>query len=83
MDVTIVWDLEEDEKGNVVHIAEHGMEKDDVAHVFDHPTGFDKSDSSGHPMVFGCTIDGRYIAGSTSGSTNIPFIPLPHLWQNK
>jgi hypothetical protein len=38
------------------------MEKDDVAHVFVHPTGFDKSDSSGRPMVFGYTIDGLYIA---------------------
>ena len=39
MKVAIIWDLDEDEEGNVQHIAEHGIEKDDVAHVFDHPVG--------------------------------------------
>jgi len=37
MNVAIIWDLDEDEEGNVQHMAEHGIEKDDVAHVFDHP----------------------------------------------
>lgn len=49
-------------KGNVRHIAEHGLEKNDVASVFDDPVGFDTSDSSGRPMVFGYTVDNRYIA---------------------
>ena len=53
MNVAIIWDLDEDEEGNVQHIAEHGIEKDDVAHVFDHPVGSDTSDSSQRPMVFG------------------------------
>ena len=62
MNVTIVWDLDDDEEGNVQHIAQHGIEKDDVAHAFDDPVGFDTSDSSKRPMVFGYTIDDRYIA---------------------
>ena len=33
-----------------------------VAHVFDHPVGFDTSGSSKRPVVFGYTIDDRYIA---------------------
>jgi uncharacterized DUF497 family protein len=62
MNVTILWDLDDDEEGNVQHIGEHGMEKDDVAHVFDNPIGFDTSDSSNRPIVFGYTTDDRYIA---------------------
>jgi hypothetical protein len=57
MNVTIIWDLDEGEQGTVAHLAEHGIQKDDVAHVFDHPEGFDKSDSSGRLIVFGYTID--------------------------
>ncbi len=61
MNVTIIWDVDDDEEGNVQHIAEHGIEKDDVARVFDDPVGFDTSDSSKCPMAFGYTIDNRYI----------------------
>ena len=61
MNVSIIWDLDEDEEGNVLHIAEHGLEKDDVAYVFDHPVGIGTSDSSKRPMIFGYTTDGRYI----------------------
>ena len=61
MNVTIVWDLDDDDEGNVQHIAEHGIEKDDVAHVIDCPVGLGTSDSSKRPMVFGYTIDDRYI----------------------
>jgi len=56
MNVSIIWDLDDDEEGNVQHIAEHGIEKDDVAHVFDHPVGSDTSDSSQRPMIFGFTF---------------------------
>jgi hypothetical protein len=30
--VAIIWDLDEDEEGNVQHIAEHGIEKDGANH---------------------------------------------------
>lgn len=57
----ILWDLDHDEQGNVQHIGEHGIAKNDVAQVLDNPVGFDTSDSSGRPMVFGYTNEGRYI----------------------
>ncbi len=47
--------------GNIEHIAEHGLTQDDVQHVFDNPTGYGVSRSSGEPAVFGYTPDGRYI----------------------
>lgn len=62
MNVTILWDLDDDHEGNVQHIAEHGIEKDDVAHVFDDPVRSSTSNSSKRPMVFGYAIDDRYIA---------------------
>ncbi len=62
MNVAIIWDLDEDEAGNVQHMAEHGIEKADAAHVFDHPVGSDTSDSLQRPMIFGYTLHGRYIA---------------------
>jgi len=61
MNVTIIWDLDDDDEGNVQHIAEHGIEKDDIALVFAGPISSSTSDSSRRPMVFGYTIDNRYI----------------------
>ena len=58
----IIWDLDDDEEGNVRHLEQHGIEKDDVLRVFANPTGQDTSRSSGLPMVFGYTSDGRYVA---------------------
>jgi hypothetical protein len=48
--------------GNIEHIAEHGLSQDDVQYVFDNPSGFGVSRSSGEDVVFGYTPDGRYIA---------------------
>jgi len=62
MSAMIIWDLDDDEEGNVRHIEEHDIDKDDVACVFDGPAGFDISNTSGLPMVFGFTMDDRYIA---------------------
>jgi hypothetical protein len=62
MAVTIIWDLDEEVQGNIQHIEEHGIDKEDVAHVFENPYGFAKSKASSLPMVFGFTIDDRYIA---------------------
>ncbi len=61
MSVAIIWDLDDDEAGNVQHMVQHGIDKADVAHVFDHPVGSDTSDLSQRPMIFGYTLDGRYI----------------------
>lgn len=59
---SILWDGDDDPKGNVQHIARHNLTKDDVEHVFDNPTGTDISRSWPHrPVVFGETSSGRYI----------------------
>jgi uncharacterized DUF497 family protein len=57
----IVWDLDDDPKGNVHHISRHGVTKEEVEQVFQNPTGTDISRSSGRPVVFGETRTGRYM----------------------
>ena len=47
--------------GNREHIAEHGLTPDEVEEVFYNPIGHDFSRSSGLPILFGFTPDGRYI----------------------
>ena len=58
---SILWDRDEDPQGNVQHIAQHGLTKEDVEDVFQKPTGHDTSRSSGRPVVFGSTRTGRHI----------------------
>lgn len=60
--VHIIWDLDDDEHGNVRHISEHGLDKDEVEDVLlnvDNPTT--ESFSSGEPATFGYTRTGRHI----------------------
>ena len=55
----IIWNPEPG--GNVEHIAEHDLTPDDVEAVLLYPVAEDISRSSGRPMVYGFTPDGRYI----------------------
>jgi uncharacterized DUF497 family protein len=58
-----IWDLDDDPSGNVWHIAEHGISKEDVEAIIDgklHSTEISRS--SGERITFGHTDDGRYIA---------------------
>ena len=57
----ILWDRDDDPFGNVEHIAQHRITKEEVEDVFQNPTGMDTSRSSGRPVVFGETGTGRYI----------------------
>jgi len=59
--VDIIWDLDDDPQGNVQHVADHGLTKDDVRWVFENPVGHDTSRSSGRPLVFGYTQDDVFI----------------------
>lgn len=52
-----IWDDEA-----VEHVAEHGLTPADVDHVLAHPDDRRISRSSGRPIIFGYTRDGRYIA---------------------
>ena len=56
---SIIWNDDPDE--NVQHIAEHGLDIEDVEHVLEHSQSEDVSDSTGRPCVFGHTPDGRFI----------------------
>ncbi len=56
----VFWNFE-DEDGNVAHIAEHDLIPDDVNAVLMDPEETGVSRSSGRPIAFGYTLDGRYI----------------------
>jgi hypothetical protein len=58
----IIWDLDDDPDGNVVHIDEHGITKDEVAEVLQNPLSESVSRSSGRPIAFGVTSTGKSIA---------------------
>lgn len=61
-DWILVWDLDDDPLGNVAHIEEHGISKDEVAEVLRDPLTIEKSRSSDRPIAFGVTSSGRTIA---------------------
>jgi uncharacterized DUF497 family protein len=52
----------EGEDGNIEHIAEHGLTPADIEHVMENFIAERTSRSSGRPVRFGYTLDGRYIA---------------------
>lgn len=58
---SILWDADDDPDGNVQHIAEHGLDVDDVEWVLGAPTSEGMSDSTGRPAAWGFTPDGSYI----------------------
>ena len=58
----VIWDLDDDPEGNVLHIAEHDIVKEEVEEVLDSPAGIETSRSSGRPIAFGETSTGRLIA---------------------
>lgn len=58
----VIWDLDDDAEGNVQHIAEHEISKEEVEEVLENPDGIETSRSSGRPIAFGQTSTGRLIA---------------------
>jgi hypothetical protein len=52
----------EGDGGNIEHIAEHGLTPADVEHVMENFTAEGASQTSGRPVRFGFTSDGRYVA---------------------
>jgi hypothetical protein len=60
--VSILWDLDDEPDGNVQHVAEHGLTKEEVDSVLLNPNNeTDESHSSGLPVTFGFTDTGRHI----------------------
>lgn len=60
--LNIIWDLDDDLEGNVQHIAEHDLTKEEVEEVLLDPERRSTSRSSGLPIVFGTTSAGRHVA---------------------
>ncbi len=60
--MTVIWDLDDDDDGNVRHIAAHDLTKEEVESVLANPEKRGRSRSSGLPLVFGTTHTGRFIA---------------------
>ncbi len=58
----IIWDLDDDPEGNVMHISEHGLTVEEVEEVLYAAEEVIASQSSGRPITFGETSTGRYIA---------------------
>jgi len=58
---TFFWDEEDDPDGNVEHILEHDLTVEDVEHVVKHPADQGFSRSTGFPVAWGYTTDGRFI----------------------
>jgi len=55
------WDLDDDPNGNVWHIAEHGITKDEVEEVLMEPECVDVSRSSGRRIAIGEAAGGRVL----------------------
>jgi uncharacterized DUF497 family protein len=63
MDATILWDLEDDNEGNVQHLREHGVTIEEAEEVLLEPgSSRAVSRSSGLPTAFGWTSTGRHLA---------------------
>lgn len=56
------WDLDDDPRGNVQHIAEHDVSKEEVEEMLEDPDGIERSRTSGLLIAFGETSSGRLIA---------------------
>ncbi len=57
-----MWDADDDPHGNVQHIANNFLTKDDMQWVLNRPERRAKSRSSGRPMLFGHTPADEYVA---------------------
>jgi uncharacterized DUF497 family protein len=58
---TVFWDLDDDPDGNVQHIAQHGVTKEEVEEVFENASDADVSRTTGRPVVFGETSTGKHL----------------------
>jgi len=62
-DIQFIWDLANDPRGNVRHIAEHDLTPDEVESAMRQPAAYtETSRTGGGPITFGTTHTGRFIA---------------------
>lgn len=61
--IQFIWDLQDDPLGNIRHIAEHNVTPDEVEEILnDRHSRTAYSQSSGRPITFGWTSEGRHLA---------------------
>jgi len=62
--ISVIWDLDDDLRGNVQHIALHGITKEEVEEVLDnhYDDYFFSREEPHNPITFGDTSTGKYIA---------------------
>lgn len=59
---SVWWDLDDEPEGNVQHIAEHGLSKEEVEDVLGNPANSTmQSRTSGRPATLGWTSTGKHI----------------------
>jgi hypothetical protein len=62
-DVSVIWDLEDDQDGNVQHIAANDLTVEEAEEVLLDPDNeVHLSRTTGRPITFGGTSTGRHIA---------------------
>lgn len=59
--IRILWDDPDDPDGNVQHVADHGLDIEDVEEVLANPTSSGMSQSTGRPCAWGYTLENVYI----------------------
>jgi hypothetical protein len=58
----VYWDAEDDPRGNIQHIAIHGITQDEVEEVLEgHYEEYVISRETGNPIAFGETSTGKYL----------------------
>lgn len=78
IDAMIAWDMEDDPKGNVQHVAANGITVEEVEEVLldeNNPVG--ESRSTGRPMTFGETSTGKRIAVVWEQALDNPLVIRP------
>ncbi len=78
IDAIVAWDAEDDPKGNVQHVTEHGLTMEEVEEVLlneNNPVG--ESRSSGRPITSGETSTGKRIVVVWEEALDNPLIIRP------
>ncbi len=57
----VIWDMDDEPDGNVQHISEHGLTKDDIEEVLYGIHELGTSRSSGRPIALGFNAEDQYI----------------------
>ena len=58
------------------HLAEHDVTPEDFEYVFDNPTDKGESDSSGRPVVWAYTEDGRFLIAVYRKLDDMTILPV-------